>query len=323
MSLLKAEGLRAYYNSPIGQVKAVEDISLSVEEDDFIGIAGESGCGKSTLANVLMMNIRPPLKLYGGRLFLNGEEISDKSRDYVKEKFWGTVISIVPQAALNSLMPTKRTKEFIIDVVQAHKKISEKEIIEMAKNKFIELGLSPSVLDLYPHELSGGMRQRVIIVASTILNPKVLIADEPTSALDVSTQKQVLKMMLDLQRKQSIRSTILITHDIAIQRQVCNKLIVMYAGRIVEYGNVDDVLYNPKHPYTKGLINSVLTPEPEVRRRGLMALFIPGEPPNLVNPPPGCSFHPRCPFAMPRCKSETPGLTYSGDRAVACWLYIL
>jgi len=323
MDILKAENIRAYYDSPIGEVKAVQDVNITVEDGDFIGIAGESGCGKSTLANVLMMNIRPPLKFCGGKILLDGEEISGKDRRYVKEKFWGTVISLVPQAALNSLMPTKRIKEFIIDVIQAHKKISEKEILELAKNKIVEVGLPPEILSLYPHELSGGMRQRVVIVASAILNPKLLIADEPTSALDVSTQKQVLKMMVDLQRKQSIRSTILITHDIAIQRQVCNKLLIMYAGRVVEYGSIDDVIYNPKHPYTKGLINSVLTPEPEVRRRGLMALFIPGEPPNLVNPPPGCPFNPRCPFAMPRCKSETPELTYSDNRAVACWLYIL
>lgn len=321
MSILKAENLRAYYHSPIGYVRAVEDVSITVEEDDFIGIAGESGCGKSTLANVLMMNIRFPLKLHGGRIFLNGEEVSDKDKKYVKSKFWGSVISIVPQAALNSLIPTKKVKEFVIDVVKTHSDMKEEGILKLARNKFIELGLSPSVLDLYPHELSGGMRQRVVIIASTILNPKLLIADEPTSALDVSTQKQVLKMMLDLQKNRSIRSTILITHDIAVQRQVCNKLVVMYAGRVVESGSLESILESPKHPYTKGLINSVLTPEPETRKRGLMALFIPGEPPNLLNPPSGCPFHPRCPFAMPRCKAETPELIYSVDRAVACWLY--
>jgi len=320
MILLRARGLKAYYEVREGFVKAVDGVSIDLEEGIILGVAGESGCGKSTLANALMMNIKPPLRFIEGVVEINGIVLSKMNKNFLKKNVWGKLISLIPQSALNALMPTMKIKDFIIEVVRQHEELNESEIVSMAEKRFEELGLPVSALDLYPHELSGGMRQRTAIAIATLLNPRLLIADEITSALDVSTQKQVLKMLVDLMRKGSVSSVIFVSHDIAVLRQIADMVAVMYAGKIVELGPTEEIVYSPLHPYTSALIRSVTTPEPEIKKRGLA--FLPGEPPNLLNPPPGCRFHPRCPYATQRCKSEEPqSLVVSSNHLVYCHLY--
>jgi len=319
MSLLEAEHVKAYYRVREGFVKAVDDVSLHLDRGVIMGLAGESGCGKSTLVNTLMLNIRPPLYLIDGRITLDGNLLSKMDKQTLKKKVWGVLVSIVPQSALNALMPTQKIIDLIKDIVHAHTDISDSEIVSMSRRRFEELNLPVEALNMYPHELSGGMRQRAVIAISTLLNPKLLIVDEPTSALDVSTQKQVLKLLVDLRKAKIIESMIFVTHDIAVLRQIADRIAIMYAGKIVESASTDDILYNSKHPYTYGLINAVVTPEPEVRKRGLIS--IPGEPPNLLKPPSGCRFHPRCPYAMDICRREEPPLVEVGEGwTVACHL---
>jgi len=320
VALLEAEGVKAYYSIRQGYVKAVDDLDLTIEKGITLGLAGESGCGKSTLVNTLMMNVKPPLYLVDGTIALDGKVISEMDRSTLKESVWGVLISIVPQSALNALMPTKRISDFIKDVMGHHMAGSESEIVSKAEKRFEELNLSVGALSLYPHELSGGMKQRAVIAVSTLLNPKLLIVDEPTSALDVSTQKQVLKMLMDLKNTGITESMIFVTHDIAVLRQIADQIAIMYAGKMVELASSEGILHDPKHPYTYSLINAVVTPEPEVRKRGLVS--IPGEPPNLLDPPKGCRFHPRCPKAMGICRSTEPILVESEEgRLVSCHLY--
>lgn len=320
MALLEAEGVKAYYSIRQGYIKAVDDLDLTIEKGITLGLAGESGCGKSTLVNTLMMNVKPPLHLVDGTIVLDGKVISEMDRSTLKESVWGVLISIVPQSALNALMPTKRILDFIKDVMGHHMAGSESEIVSKAEKRFEELNLSVGALSLYPHELSGGMKQRAVIAVSTLLNPKLLIVDEPTSALDVSTQKQVLKMLMDLKNTGITESMIFVTHDIAVLRQIADQIAIMYAGKIVELASNEGILHDPKHPYTYSLINAVVTPEPEVRKRGLVS--IPGEPPNLLDPPKGCRFHPRCPKAMGICRSTEPILVESEEgRLISCHLY--
>ena len=320
MALLIAQNVKSYYLTREGYIKAVDGVDLMLEEDTILGIAGESGCGKSTLVNTLMMNIRPPLHFIDGKIELDNIVISELDRKKLKRDVWGKLVSLVPQSALNALMPTMKIIDFIEDIVRQHEAISRSEVLSMAKRRFEELNLPTRALFLYPHELSGGMRQRVVIAISTLLNPKLLIADEITSALDVSTQKQVLKLLADLRRSKIIRSIIFVSHDIAVLRQIVDVIAIMYAGKIVEIAPIEEIIFNPRHPYTSALISSVITPEPEIRKRGLS--YLPGEPPNLLNPPKGCRFHPRCPKALDICKQKEPQLVeVSKGHLVSCHLY--
>lgn len=320
IALLAAEGVKAYYASTRGFIKAVDGVSVDVGYGDVLGIAGESGCGKSTLSNVLMMNIRPPLRFLGGKVVLEGErDLASMAREEVKAQVWGRVIALVPQSALNALVPTRRVKDFIKDVVRHHFRLPTWKTIELAQTRFRELGLPVETLAKYPHQLSGGMRQRVVISIATLLNPKLLIVDEPTSALDVSTQKQVLKMLLQLKMEKIVNAIVFITHDIAILRQIATRIAIMYAGKVVEVASTELIFQESAHPYAHSLIHSVVTPEPAVKERGLS--HIPGEPPDLLQPPTGCRFHPRCSQSMPICNREEPPLLDLGkDRFVACHL---
>ncbi|ACS89398.1 ABC transporter ATP-binding protein [Thermococcus sibiricus] len=324
------EELRAYYRQLKGTteylVKAVDGVNLEVYKKDILGLVGESGCGKSTLAKTMMIDLTPPLQYMGGRLEIisrDGErfEIGQfKSRDEVKRRLWGKHITYVPQDALNALMPTIRIKKIAYDVLRSHNNdINFQEAVKTTKERLAELDLPDYVVELYPFQLSGGMRQRVVLAMATLLNPEILIVDEPTSALDVTTQKIVLKSLLKLRKLNLVDSIIFITHDIATVRQIANRIVVMYAGKIVEVGPVDSVIRDPLHPYTKGLIDSVTSIEPEKREKGIS--YIPGQPPNLIDPPKGCRFHPRCPYAMDVCKKEEPGVVEVGKTQVACWLY--
>ncbi len=282
-------------------VYAVDHVSLKVEEGKSLGIAGESGCGKSTLALSLMGYYFPPLHYTSGEIIIDGRNISGMNPDDVRRQILGTEIAYIPQAAMNALNPTQKIIHFIEDVIQAHRpQATKKEIYELAEYSFQNLGLPREVLQRFPVELSGGMKQRTVIAVSVILFPKVLIADEPSSALDVTSQKLVIKMLRDLMEKGIIKSMIFITHELPLLYNVTDEIMVMYAGQIVEKGTSQEAVFDPLHPYSKGLMGSIIVPESGLRDVKLTA--IPGVPPNLKNPPSGCRFAERCRYVRPECR---------------------
>lgn len=299
-------------------IYAVDHVSLKVQEGRSLGIAGESGCGKSTLALSLMGYYFPPLYYSSGEIIINGRNISGMDADDVRKTILGNEISYIPQAAMNALNPTQRVIHFIEDVVQAHHpEITKKEIYEMARERFELLGLPREVLQKYPVELSGGMKQRTVIATSVILSPKVLIADEPSSALDVTSQKMVIKMVLDLMDKGIIKSLVFITHELPLLYNVTDDIMVMYAGQVVEIGSADQTVFDPIHPYARALMGSIIVPEKGVRNAKLTA--IPGTPPNLKNPPSGCRFAERCKYVRPECRTTSVSLRdVGGGRAYRC-----
>ena len=300
-------------------VYAVDHVSLQIEEGKSLGIAGESGCGKSTLALSLMGYYFPPLHYISGDIVIDGKNISGMKPDDVRKSILGTQIAYIPQAAMNALNPTRRIIRFVEDVVRAHHpKMDTKEIYAMARARFQELGLSPEVLQKHPVELSGGMKQRTVIAVSTILSPKVLIADEPSSALDVTSQKMVIKMIKSLMDKGYIKSMIFITHELPLLYNVTDDIMVMYAGQIVEQGTARQMVFDPLHPYSKGLMGSIIVPEEGVRENKLTA--IPGTPPNLKKPPQGCRFAERCRYAEIVCRMHEQAMAEAGEgRAYRCW----
>jgi peptide/nickel transport system ATP-binding protein len=301
-------------------VYAVDHVSLQVEEGKSLGIAGESGCGKSTLALSLMGYYFPPLHYTSGEIIIDGQNISGMDPDDIRKSILGTEIAYIPQAAMNALNPTQKVIHFIEDVFQAHDPYkTKKEIHEFAQEAFNALGLPAEVLQKYPVELSGGMKQRTVIAVSVILSPKVLIADEPSSALDVTSQKMVIKMLNGLMENGFIKSLIFITHELPLLYNVTDDIMVMYAGQIVEKAAAKEAVLDPLHPYAKGLMGSIIVPESGLRNTKLTA--IPGVPPNLKNPPSGCRFAERCKYVMPECKVTSVALYDAGvGRAYRCIL---
>lgn len=301
-------------------VYAVDHVSLKVEEGKSLGIAGESGCGKSTLALSLMGYYFPPLHYMSGEIIINGRNISGMKPDDVRKSVLGTEIAYIPQAAMNALNPTQKVIHFIEDVIQAHDLyITKKDIYDRARQLFETLGLPAEVLQKYPVELSGGMKQRTVIAVSVLLLPKVLIADEPSSALDVTSQKMVIKMLRQLMETGLISSMIFITHELPLLYNVTDDIMVMYAGQIVEKGTAKEMVFDPLHPYAKGLMGSIIVPEQGLRDVKLTA--IPGVPPNLKKPPLGCRFAERCKYVRPECWVTSVGNRDIGDgRAYRCVL---
>ncbi len=299
-------------------VYAVDHVSLKVEEGKSLGIAGESGCGKSTLALSLMGYYFPPLHFTSGEIIIDGQRITGMDPDTVRRTILGTEIAYIPQAAMNALNPTRKIINFIEDVILAHDpKVSRKDIYDLARERFEILGLPEDVLQKYPVELSGGMKQRTVIAVSVILAPKILIADEPSSALDVTSQKMVIKMLLDLMEKGMIKSMIFITHELPLLYNVTDDIMVMYAGQIVEKATAQEAVFDPLHPYSKGLMGSIIVPEKGLRNLKLSA--IPGVPPNLKKPPTGCRFAERCKYVIPECKTHPIDLRETGEgRAYRC-----
>jgi peptide/nickel transport system ATP-binding protein len=316
---LEVEGLRGFWQSRRSYVKAVDGVTFKVYKNEIVGIVGESGCGKSTLAKLLIGLVEPPLQYIDGKVLIEGIDLY-KLPEKKRRRINGEVISYVPQGAMNALNPTKRIIDLIIDIVKEHNnKYPKEQIYKDATKNFEEVGLSSDVLNMYPFELSGGMKQRAVIGISVMLNPKILVVDEPTSALDVSSQKVILKLLWKLKEERGM-SMVFITHDIATVRQISSRIIVMYAGKIVEIGKTEDVIYNPLHPYTKMLMSAVVSLETEIRKRKIEG--IPGAPPDLSNPPTGCRFAPRCPYAASMCEKEPPLIDVDGDKKVACWRVI-
>ncbi|OZU86979.1 peptide ABC transporter ATP-binding protein, partial [Virgibacillus indicus] len=316
--LLEVKDLAISFDTYEAEVQAVRGVSFQLDEKETLAIVGESGSGKSVTAQSLMrLTPMPPGKFAGGSIVFNGEDLTQKS-DKQMESIRGKDISMIFQDPMTSLNPTMTIGKQIAEGLIKHQNMSKKE----AHNRGIELlklvGIpNPETrINQYPHEYSGGMRQRAMIAIALACNPKILIADEPTTALDVTIQAQILDLMRDLQEKTGT-AIILITHDLGVVANAASRVAVMYGGKIVETGNVDEIFYNPKHPYTWGLLASM--PKLDGGEEELQA--IPGSPPDLADPPKGCPFVTRCPYAMKVCEDHMPAYTeLSGTQKTACWL---
>lgn len=320
-NVLVVKDLKGYYRGTFGVVHAVDGVSLEVGEGERVGVAGESGCGKSSFAQLITGTTTPLLHYEGGQVKVDGFDIWKISPETLRKDVKCKLMSYVPQAMLNSLTPTKRIREFIADMLRERtgRKYSVDKAREMAADHFEQLGLDKHVLDVYPHELSGGMTQRAITAISTLGSPKLLITDEPTSALDVTSQKRMIELMIDIQRKGIIKSLMCISHDLAALNQLCDRIVIMYAGVFVEDGKVDDVINRPLHPYTLALMDSLLPLDRQTKDKELSSIS--GEVPDLRNPPPGCRFHPRCKKCMKICTHKEPPRIKKKGRIVKCWLY--
>jgi len=298
--VLKVEDLKVYYYTHRGVVKAVDGVSFELKKGESLGIAGESGCGKSTTGMAIMRLIERPGKVVGGKVLLDGVDLLSMDYESFRKEVRWKRISMVFQGAMNSLTPVYTVYQHFKETLKAHGMFESDDVARSLTERLLKMvSLPPEVADRYPHQLSGGQKQRVAIALSLLLDPDYVIADEPTTALDVVVQAQIINLMKKLQTKKGL-SIILISHDLGVLSALSDKLMIMYAGKVVEYGRADKVLKNPAHPYTKLLLES--TP----RLRGGELKWIPGSPPDLVNPPPGCRFHPRCPLRSEVCEREEP-----------------
>jgi peptide/nickel transport system ATP-binding protein len=299
-----------------GIVKAVDNVSFSLEKETVLGIAGESGSGKSTLAWSIMGLPPPPGRIIGGRIFIDGIDVLSLKEEERRRKILWQKVSMVFQGAINAFNPVYTIGYQIAEPLILQRGYSKKEALQKAAELVKSVGLNPDVIHRYPHELSGGMKQRAVIAMALALDPTLLIADEPTTALDVVVQAQILNLLKKLKFERKL-SVILITHDLSVIAELADYVAVMYAGRIVEYGPIEEVYNNPRHPYTQLLLSSI----PRLRGTIDKLRFIPGEPPDLINPPKGCKFHPRCPFVFDECRVSEPDLITVGENHLArCWL---
>ncbi|ASJ05582.1 ABC transporter ATP-binding protein [Thermococcus barossii] len=315
--MLTVENLRIYYATPVGHVKAVDGVSFDVREGEVFGIAGESGCGKSTLVHSLILRKRPMVHM-GGRALFKGRDLMGLSEGEARRIRY-TELSIIPQYAMNALNPTKKIRDIVWDLAREHGYSDREEVERLLRERLAMVKLSPSVAGMYPVELSGGMRQRATMVVSTLLNPDLLIADEITSALDVTTQRVVIELLHHFMEEGIVKSIIFVTHDLAILDKIADRIMVMYAGKVVEIGPTEEIINNPVHPYTRLLLNSL--PRMGVQYRKQKLKGIPGYPISLLNPPKGCRFHTRCPRAIEKCPDEEPPLVRVGkDHYAACHL---
>jgi len=312
---LRVENLKVYYFTTRGVVKAVDGVSFVVDEGDVLGVAGESGSGKSTLGYAILGLVPPPGRIVGGRVILDDIELTALSEDELRKIRWSKV-SMVFQGALNILNPVMRIGDQMAEILIHHKGVSKEEALKVVREHLRMVGLPLDVVKRYPHELSGGMKQRVVIAMALLLKPRLVIADEPTTALDVVIQAQIMNLLKQLKEEEKL-SMIFITHDLSLIAEIANKIAIMYAGKIVELGSSEDVYAKPLHPYTQSLLNSI----PSIKQRKRLS-WIPGAPPDLRDPPPGCRFHPRCPFAMDVCRREEPPfIEIEKGHYTSCWLY--
>lgn len=302
--MLKIEHLSTSYKTIDGDVHVINDLNFDIHDNEIFGIAGESGCGKTTLLNTLYDIVEFPLVIDKGRVVLEGEKNGQKfsyESGQIRNTWWNN-ISYVPQAAQSVLNPIVRLKKQFLDSIpkEDRKNETEEQTLQRVADYFKELSLSPDVLESYPFQLSGGMRQRAIIALATFMSPNVVLADEPTTALDVVVQKGILMMLMRLQ-KQLKNTLVIVSHDMGVHYQITDRMAIMYSGSIIELGDTEDIFNDPIHPYTTMLVGALPRVGDKSQRVG-----IPGRPPALKNPPPGCRFAPRCPHATDRCREEVP-----------------
>ncbi len=315
--LLSVRDLKTSFFTHVGEVKAVRGISFDVNEGEVLGIVGESGSGKSVTSLSIMGLLQYPGRVVDGEILLNGEDILTYSKDQMR-KVRGKEIAMIFQDPMTSLNPVYTIGNQVMEMILEHEKMTKREAraraIEMLK--LVGIPAAEKRIDSYPHEFSGGMRQRVMIALALSCNPKLLIADEPTTALDVTIQAQILSLIKSL-NKQFGMTTMLITHDLGVVATVCDKVAVMYGGLIMEYGTVDEIFYHPRHPYTMGLLGSIPHVDGGEKRR---LIPIDGTPPDLINPPKGCPFNTRCKYCMNVCTQEQPPYFAEDKHRTMCWM---
>jgi peptide/nickel transport system ATP-binding protein len=315
--LLEIEDLQVHYVVRTGTVKGVDHVDMDVYEGETLGLVGESACGKSTLGRAILRLVSEPGEIVGGQLLFRGEDLLSKDTNEMAQ-IRGKNISMIFQDPMTSLNPLQRIEQHFVETVRTHeKRVSKDEALEMAKNMFDHLGIQSERLNDYPHQLSGGMRQRVMIGLALILSSDLVIADEPTTSLDVIVEAQILDLLKALKEKLQM-TLILISHNLGIVAELADRLAVMYAGKLVEVAPALQLFDEPLHPYTQGLLASV----PNIRLEDEELRTMEGSPPDLINPPSGCRFHPRCPQIMERCRSEEPIYRQvRPGRWTMCWLY--
>ena len=311
---LCVENLQVYYQTLHGDAKALDDVTFNIGDGEIMGLAGESGCGKTTLGYSLI-HLVPPKRFVGGKVTLDGANLPIGNTDSM-QSFRFSKVSIIPQYAMSAMNPTRKIGRITSDLLEA-RKISYQDTLPELKRRLDLVKLSHDVLNLYPIELSGGMKQRMVMVLSTLLNPSLLIADEVTSALDVSSQKAVAELLVEFRDHQFVKSMIVITHDISVLYQIADTIMIMYAGKLAEKARTEVIINSPRHPYTKLLISSL--PEIGVKFSDQRLTGIPGNPPILLEPPKGCRFHDRCPAAIAKCLEEPPVIEVDRVHFVACW----
>ncbi len=315
--MLEVKNLKTYFYTTKGIVKAVDGVSFKLNKGEVLGIAGESGCGKSTTAYSLIRLVPPPGKIVDGELIFEGRDILKLSEEDFRKQIRWKKISMVFQGAMNALNPVYTIGDQIAEVLMLHKHMTKEEAMKEVYKLLEMVGIDPKRAKSYPHELSGGMKQRVVIAMALALRPPLVIADEPTTALDVVVQAQIMNLLKRLQREHQM-SIILITHDLSLIAEMAEKVAIMYAGKIVELGTAEQVFLNPQHPYTRGLLASIPRLTGDIHKLE----FIPGVPPDLSNPPPGCRFAPRCKFKFEPCdKEEPPVIEEEPGHYVSCWLH--
>ena len=315
-NILEIEHLHVHFPIHIGTVRAVEDVTLDLKQGEVMGLVGESGCGKSTLGFSILRLLRPPGIIAGGRIRYHDHDIVTMNEKELLA-IRGNRIGMIFQDPLTSLNPLFRVGDQFVETIQTHEKhVSKKRALERSAEMLSRLGIAPDRLYEYPHQMSGGMRQRIMIGIALVLNPDLLLADEPTTSLDVIVEAQFLDLLNEL-RQQFNLTILLISHNIGIVAQMADRVTVMYGGRVAETGDAEALFADPRHPYTQGLLASI----PNIKLDQPTLHSMPGAPPDLVEPPAGCVFHPRCPHVMDKCRREIPETFKENDHLTVCWLY--
>jgi oligopeptide/dipeptide ABC transporter ATP-binding protein len=312
VALVDVENLKIHFLTRKGTVKAVDGVSFSVRKNETLGLIGESGCGKTTIALSMIRLVKPPGRIVEGKIVFGGSDIVPMPRQEIRH-LRGRDISIVRQEAQNALNPVMTIGKQIIEMILQHERVTKEEAAARARNQLDLVGISDQRMDSYPHEFSGGMKQRAMVAMATACNPKFLILDEPTTGLDVIVQRQLLSLIRDLKMKLHL-TAVLITHDLAVIAETCDWVAVMYAGKIVEQADTASLYRHPMHPYSQGLIGAY--PSLKGEKRALKS--IPGAPPRLIDPPRGCRFQPRCPYATDVCEKEEPMVIEKEGHLIAC-----
>lgn len=315
-SLLEVKQLQVNYVMPRGVVRAVDNISFDIQPGEIVGLAGESGCGKSTAAHAILRLLRPPAEISGGQVLFQGKDLLSLNINQMRSYRWRH-ISIVFQSAMNALNPVISIGDQFVDTFQSHEKLRKREALDRAADLLKLVGIDPDRLRSFPHELSGGMRQRVVIAMALSLHPELIVMDEPTTALDVVVQRDILQQIEELQKRLDF-AVLFITHDLSLLVEFSSRIAIMYAGKVAEFAPASELFHHPAHPYTVGLMDSF----PALIGERKLLTGIPGSPPDLSRPPTGCRFNPRCPKRMEICPVVEPRLAeIAPAHAVACHLY--